>query len=109
MWCLIRPSDARHLGDTHGDTDGDTLGDTVSPSCIPQLACKFPRKYKALADRSATRINRDSPLRAPPLGLPIVPPPCWIPFSQNSVFLLRSLLTIVAFSQMDVVASLGHC
>ena len=70
MWCPIRSSDARHLGDTHGDTEGDTLGDTVSPSCIPQLACKFPHKCKALADRSASRINPDSPLGAPPLGLP---------------------------------------
>jgi hypothetical protein len=52
---------------------GDTLGDTVSPSCIPQIACKFPRKYKALADRSANRINPDSPLGAPPLKLPISP------------------------------------
>jgi hypothetical protein len=40
---------------------------------IPQLACKFPRKYKALADRSPGRINPDSPLGATPLGLPISP------------------------------------
>jgi hypothetical protein len=69
MWCPARPSDAPQLG----DTEGDTLGDTVSPSCIPQLACKFPRKYKALTDRSPGRINPDSPLGAPPLGLPISP------------------------------------
>jgi hypothetical protein len=57
-------------GDTEGDTHGDTRGDSVSPSCIPQPGCKFRRKYKALADRSASRINPDLPLGALPLGLP---------------------------------------
>ena len=40
---------------------------------IPQPERKFPRKYNALADRSPGRINPDSPLGAPPLGLPISP------------------------------------
>ena len=81
-------------------------GGSVPPSCIPQPAYKFPRKYRALADRSAIRINPDSPLGLRPLGSSrstSVPDS----FSKNSVFLLRSLLTIMAFSQMDVVASLG--
>ena len=79
----IRPSDARHLADTHGDTEGDTQGDSVSPSCIPLPACKLPRKYKTLADRSAIRINPDLPLGAPPLGPdPIVTPQCRIHFSK---------------------------
>ena len=86
----------RHLGDTHGVT----LGDTVSPSCIPPLTCKFPRKYKALADRSADRNNPDSPLGDHPSGSQS-PPPCRILFSDGSMFPLRSLLTIMAFSQMD--------
>jgi hypothetical protein len=73
MWCPIQPSDARHLGDTLGDTEGDTHGDSVSPSRIPHLACKFSSKYRAIEDRSATRINPDLPLGAPPLGLPISP------------------------------------
>ena len=67
----------RHLGDTHGVT----LGDTVSPSCIPPLTCKFPRKYKALADRSADRNNPDSPLGDHPSGSQSPPPrssPSWL-------------------------------
>src|SRR5262249_15727638 len=83
MTHTIRPSDARHLGDTQGDTEGDTQGDSVSPSCIPLPACKLPRKYKALADRSAIRINPDLPLGAPPLGPnPIATPQCRIHFSK---------------------------
>jgi hypothetical protein len=41
---------------THA-ANGPTHGDTVSPSCIPLLTGKFPSKYRALADRSATRIK----------------------------------------------------
>jgi hypothetical protein len=74
---------------------------------IPQLASKFPRKYKVLADRSPGRINPDLPLGAPPLGLN----PAFhlgAGFIPNcSVFPLRSRFTIMAFSQMDIVASLG--
>jgi hypothetical protein len=106
MWCPIQPPDARHLGNTHGDTEGDTHGDSVSPRCIPHLACNFLSKYKTLADRSATRINPDLPLGAPPSGSQS-PSPCRIPFSDGSLFPLRSRHIIVAFSQMDVVASLG--
>ena len=61
------------MGIQRGIRWGIQLGDTVSPGCIPQFACKFPRKYKGLADCSANRINPDSPLGAPPLGLPISP------------------------------------
>ena len=78
----------------------------VSPSCIPQPACKFRCKYKALADRSARTINPDLPLGATPSGSQF-PPPCRIPFSDGSMLPLRSRHTIMAFSQMDVVASLG--
>jgi hypothetical protein len=60
-------------GDTEGDTQGDTHGDSVSPSCIPHLVCKFQRKYKALADRSATRINPDLPLGASAPRAPNLP------------------------------------
>jgi hypothetical protein len=61
---------------------GGYAGGYRIPLCIPQLACKFPHKYKALADRSASRINPDSPLGAPPLGAPLVPPPCRIHFPK---------------------------
>ena len=99
MLCPIQRSDARHVGDTHGVTQGDTLGDTVSPSCIPQLACKCPSEYRALGDRSATRINPDSPL-----GLPISPS---APDSIFRRFNVPSQIAIMTFSRMDVVASLG--
>jgi len=58
MWRTIRPSDARHLGDTHGDPEADTHGDSVSPSCIPHPACKFQHKYKALRSACAQSFYR---------------------------------------------------
>src|SRR5262249_7714570 len=68
--------------------------------------CKFRCKYKALADRLATRINPDLPLGAPPLGSQF-PPPCRIPFPAVQCSLSDRSSPSWLFSQMDVVASLG--
>jgi hypothetical protein len=65
-----------------------------------QLAYKFPHKYKALADRPASRIN---PTR--PSGSPRSISAGFI-FQRFSVP-SQIVLTIMAFSQIDVVASLG--
>jgi hypothetical protein len=77
--CSTSPTLSGHRMPAYGGYRGDTHGDTVSPSCIPHPACKFRRKYKALADCSASRINPDSPSGIP-LWLPIVPPQCRIHF-----------------------------
>src|SRR5262249_40838515 len=65
---------------------------------LPHPACKFRRRRKVLADRSACRINPDSP-SATPSGFyrcTSVPDPS----SSGSLF----PSDIIAFSQMDVVA-----
>jgi hypothetical protein len=87
------------------DTERDTRGDTVSPSCIPLLVSENTRQINYLAGSLFCVYNPDLP-SGPPLGLPSfhLRPDS---FFSGSVFSLRSRLTIMLFSQMDVVASLG--
>jgi hypothetical protein len=72
----------------------------------PQMYPPPQAQIPTLADRSASRINPDLPSGLRPSGShrSTSTPDS---FFNNSVFPFRSLLTIMAFSQMDVVASLG--
>jgi hypothetical protein len=76
------------------------------PQLYPPSRVQIPTQIQG-ASRSLGEQNQPRlALGGAPLGPPIVPPQGRIHF-PTSVFPLRSLLTITAFSQMDVVASLG--
>jgi hypothetical protein len=88
-------------GETHGDTRGDTLGIPYPPAVSPSSHenSHLNTKRSQIARQAESTPTRPSGSQSPP--------PRRIPFSDGSIFPLRSRHTIMAFSQMDVVASLG--
>src|SRR6516162_4213283 len=79
---------------------GGYAGGYRIPQLYPPARVQIPAQMQS-ASRSLGEQNqpRLAPRGSAPRA-PLVPPPCRIHFSKNSVFLLRSLLTIMAFSQM---------
>ena len=98
-----RPASGGYAWGYRGGYAGGYRIPQLYPPARVQIPTQIQSASRSLGEQNQPRLApRGSAPRAP-----LVPPPVPVSFSKNSVFLLRSLLTIMAFSQMDVVASLG--